>query len=249
MWGSGRTALSVRSAVSLRIQNSRSHIPLCLQFLYTTEGNKGTTVIWLQHHGAPRWREAVVARVAFTTLELCKLLLGKKKTIDFYTYWESNLFSFDCKHEHVLFYAFYSFSTVCTGALLTLKPSLHSRPSAWNAQSEARPRGQRRLPSFIFRKKSKKKSLWNFVFLVLSSPMTLLYNCGGTGGSWRLTWTGKPASHLASLLKKKKKNNSQETQQLWCGFTMFFYLFIAILCCYVNIIKHFYMYTFLFLFF
>lgn len=45
---------SVRRAVSLRIQNTRSHIPLCLQFLYTTEGNKGTTVIWLQYHGAPR---------------------------------------------------------------------------------------------------------------------------------------------------------------------------------------------------
>lgn len=48
---------SVKRAVSLRIQNTRSHIPLCLQFLYTAEGNKGTTVIWLQYHGAPRWWE------------------------------------------------------------------------------------------------------------------------------------------------------------------------------------------------
>lgn len=50
-------SFSVKRAVSLRIQNTRSHIPLCLQFLYTTEGNKGTTVIWLQYHGAPRWYE------------------------------------------------------------------------------------------------------------------------------------------------------------------------------------------------
>lgn len=34
------TFFSVRRAVSPRIQNTRSHIPLCLQFLYTTEGNK-----------------------------------------------------------------------------------------------------------------------------------------------------------------------------------------------------------------
>lgn len=33
----------------------------------------------------------------------------------------------------------------------------------------------------------------------------------------------------------------------WCGFTMFFYLFIAILCCFTNIIKHFlYVYFFFF---
>lgn len=51
------TSFSVRRAMSLRIQNTRSHIPLCLQFLYSTEGNKGTTVIWLQYHGAPRWWE------------------------------------------------------------------------------------------------------------------------------------------------------------------------------------------------
>lgn len=48
------TVFSVREAASLRIQNTRSHIPLCLQFIHTTEGNKGTTVIWLQYHGAPR---------------------------------------------------------------------------------------------------------------------------------------------------------------------------------------------------
>lgn len=75
--------------------------------------------------------------------------------------------------------------------------------------------------------------------------MTLLYNCGGRK-RWKLTWRGKPASNLTSLLKKK--NNCQvQTQQLWCRFTTFFYLFIAILCCFVNIIKHFY--TFLFLLF
>lgn len=45
-WGAGEGAVS-------RIQNTRSQIPLCLQFLYTTEGNNGTTVIWLQYHGAP----------------------------------------------------------------------------------------------------------------------------------------------------------------------------------------------------
>lgn len=164
----------------LRIQNSRSHIPLCLQFLYTTEGNKGTTVIWLQHHGAPRWREAVVARVAFSTLELCKLLLGKK--IDFYTYWESNLFSFDCKHERVLFYAFYSFSTVCTGALLNLRSlrCTRGRPPGTHRARPSHARNDTSRHSFLV-KKSKKKSLWNFVFLVLSSPMTLLYNCGGRG--------------------------------------------------------------------
>lgn len=79
--------------------------------------------------------------------------------------------------------------------------------------------------------------------------MTLLYNCGGRE-RWRLTWTGKPASNLTSLLKKKKKQLSgANSQQLWCGFITFFYLFIAILCCFINIIKHFYMYSFLFLLF
>lgn len=52
-WGGGSPASA--SAVSLKIQNTRSQIPLCLRFLYTAEGNKGTTVIWLQHHGATRW--------------------------------------------------------------------------------------------------------------------------------------------------------------------------------------------------
>lgn len=78
--------------------------------------------------------------------------------------------------------------------------------------------------------------------------MTLLYNCGGRR-RWELTWTGKPASNLTSLLMKEKKKqlSGANSQQLWCRFTTFFYLFIAILCCFVNIIKHFYMYTFLFL--
>lgn len=69
------------------------------------------------------------------------------------------------------------------------------------------------------------------------------------GRSRRLTWTGKPASNLASLLKKIQQLSGANSQQLWCGFTTFFYLFIAILCCFINIIKHFYMYTFLFLLF
>lgn len=110
--------------------------------------------------------------------ELCKLLLGEKNTFlhllkkkPVFVRLQTQACPLLCILQ--LFYSLYWCS------FKSLKPSLHSGCPPGSAQSEAEPRGQRHLPSFIFSKKNKKKSLWNFVFLVLSSPMTLLYNCGG----------------------------------------------------------------------
>lgn len=159
MWREKRRfSSSVGRAVSLRIQNTRSHIPLCLQFLYTTEGNKGTTVIWLQYHGAPRWWETSSPvwhcnfRQHGALLTCCWKNKQEKKTLTFLhltidekkilfcavlltsAEWQT------CRLQtraYPPFSAFYSFYTVCTGAhLLIFQPCYTQARSPGPAQTE-----------------------------------------------------------------------------------------------------------------
>lgn len=109
----------------------------------------------------------------------CAVLFTSKETSEWQTV--------DCKLEHILFYAFYSFYTVCTGAHLISQPchalghylDLHKQKvklATWGM-----------MFSVIQTKTKKDQRLWNFFFFfssfILTNDITVqLLACVVAGG-------------------------------------------------------------------
>lgn len=84
-----------------------------------------------------------------------------------------------------------------------------------------------------------------FSSFILTDDVTVQLLVSEAVAGRRAAGPGSSPPHLPSRSAKTKTVRCKSSTT-WCGFTKFFYLFIAILCCFINIIKHFYMYTFSF---